>query len=667
MRITDAIKGLIRGQPEDEEFNEYFRDRDGNRLYADDIVSKVKEDLQNRRDDKNAYELQWQLNANYYCGNQYCAINTAQCCIEQVDAVHPWMEHEVYNQIAPLIETRIANLKKINYSMRVKPRTTELDDYAKADVSTDILRWIQNTTDFNAKKNSAIAWNEITGNCFILSWWDTSKGRLYAEEQKIVLDEDGAEKIETSAAFEGDLSYGLLSPYEVFPESIFKQGIENQRSIIIEQALTVDDVFDIYGVKVEGETVTTFSLTPATECWGDGFDHTAMTIGTRSVEDACRVITRFERPSRRYPSGVLTIVLGDKLFYHGELPYDRIPLVQITCREVPGQFFGKSAIEGLIPLQNAYNGVMNRIHDYLKQVTHGGWWVEEGSIDMDDFIENGAEPGAAIPYRKGWTPPIQFQNSTIPPEILQERYTLKNDMEYVAGTSQLMVNGSLPNGVSSGTAIENLMNVDNTRLSLTGDNLRNAVKELAIMWLGIYKRYACNARVLQCTGSNHIGYARMWTRDDINSYDVEFTTENELQMSEETQKQRFFDSYNMGLFTDSKGVVSEEVKARLRQNMVPGDYSQMLSLDSLESEAAQRENAMFDEGVIPEVNEFDEHEIHIAEHLRYRHQLKFEILKRNKPEYARAFEDHIRIHKQAAAQAQMQTMQALMQQQQQGG
>jgi len=656
MRFMDKVKSLIRGQPEDEEFNEYFRDRDGNRLYPEDIVARIKDDLQKRHTDKNALELQWQLNANYYCGNQYCAINTSQNCIEQVDTVHPWMEHEVYNQITPLIETRIANLKKINYRMKVKPRTTELDDYAKADVSTDILNWIQSSTDFNTKKNSAIAWNEITGNCFILSWWDNSRGRLYAEEETIVLDGDGAEKLETKAIYEGDLNYGLLSPYEVYPESIFKQGIENQRSIIIEQALTVDDVFDIYGVKVKGETVTTFSLTPATEAWGEGYDHTAMSIGKRSVEDACRVITRFEKPSRRYPEGVMSIVLGDKLFYHGRLPYGRIPLVQMSCREVPGQFFAKSVIEGLIPLQNAYNGVMNRIHDYLKKVTHGGWWVEEGSVDMDDFIENGAEPGAAIPYRKGWNPPIQFQNSTIPPEILQERYTLKNDMEYIAGTSQLMVNGSVPSGITSGTAIENLMNVDNTRLSLTGDNLRNAVKQLAILWLEIYKRFAANERILSCTGSNHIGYARVWCRDDINSFDIEYTTENELQMSEETQKQRFFDSYNMGLFTDSKGVVSEEVKAQLRRNMVPGEYSQMLSIDALEAEAAQRENVMFDEGVIPQVSEFDEHSVHIAEHLRYRHQLEFEILKREKPEYAQAFEEHIRIHKQAAAQEQMQNI-----------
>lgn len=62
------------------------------------------------------------------------------------------MEREVYNMIAPLIETRVANLKKINYRMKVKPRTNETDDYAKADVSTTILQYIQNKSDFDSKR-----------------------------------------------------------------------------------------------------------------------------------------------------------------------------------------------------------------------------------------------------------------------------------------------------------------------------------------------------------------------------------------------------------------------------------------------------------------------------------------------------------------------------------
>lgn len=648
------LKRLIRGHPNEQ--NEYFYDRDGKRLYNDDIVARVRDEAQKRRDERSAYELQWQLNANYLCGNQYCTINPQTKCIQNVNPVHEWMSREVFNQIAPIIETRIANLKKINYRMKVKPRTTELDDYAKAEVSTTLLQYLQSTTDFDVKKNSAIGWNELCGNCFILSWWDNSKGNLYAEIKETVLDENGIETVETKSMYEGDLAYGLLSPYEVLPESIFKQGIEGQRSIIVEQALSVDDVFDIYGVKVDGEAVTTFQLTPTAHAWGDGYEHTSMTIGTRTMDDAVKVITRFEKPSRQHPHGVMTIVLGDKLFYHGKMPYDRIPIVQITCREVPGQFFGKSIIEDLIPRQDAYNGVTNRMHDYLKRITHGGWFAEEGSININDFTENGAEPGAVIPYTKNTRPPIPFTNSTIPPELFSEQQRLKTEMEYVAGTSQLMMNGTLPTGITSGTAIENLMNVDNTRLSLTGDNIRNSVKELMILWLDIYKKFAVNKRVIECTGLNKIGYARTWCNEDINSFDVEYTTTNELMQSEETQKQKFFDAYNMGLFADENGRVPEEIKVQLLKNICAGSYNDLLSINNLEAQHAQRENSFFDEGVIPEVKEFDDHNVHLAEHMRYWGQMRFKLLEDKKPELAKAFEDHMRIHKQAIAEEKQKEM-----------
>lgn len=116
---------------------------------------------------------------------------------------------------------------------------------------------------------------------------------------------------------------------------------------------------------------------------------------------------------------------------------------------------------------------------------------------------------------------------------------MKSDMEYVAGTSQLMVNGATPAGVTSGTAIANLQDIDNTRLSLTGDHIRNAIKNLAILWLEVYKRFATTKRIVNYVGTNAIGNALVFCGEDITSFDVEYITENELLMSEDVQKQRF--------------------------------------------------------------------------------------------------------------------------------
>jgi len=230
---------------------------DGETLFKEDIIKKVLDDLEMRRTERSALERQWTLNANFLVGNQYCDINPYRGDIEQLEPVYDWLEREAFNQIAPLIETRIANLKKINFMMKVKPATNELDDYAKAEVSTSVLQYVQKTSDFESKKNTLIHWNELCGNCFWLSWWDKDKGELFATKTVIDEDENGNTRKREVAYRQGDIDYGLITPYEVFPESIFKQTVEAQRSIILEQVKTVEDIYDLYGIKVEGTSVET--------------------------------------------------------------------------------------------------------------------------------------------------------------------------------------------------------------------------------------------------------------------------------------------------------------------------------------------------------------------------------------------------------------------------
>ena len=647
--ITAAIGSLFGRTKSDkgEDLKVIDVDKDGNTLFKEDIIHNILEDLEKRKGQRSSLERQWTLNANFLVGNQYCEVRPYTGEIEQLEPVYGWLNRETFNNIAPLIQTRIANLKKINYMMKVKPATNELDDYAKAEVSTSVLQYTQKATDFESKKNTMIYWNELCGNCFWLSWWDKDKGEKYATETVVEKDENGVERKREQAFYQGDIDYGLITPYEVFPESIFKQGIENQRSIILEQVKSTEDIYDLYGIDVKGSDIETFELTPVTSGGGLGYENTVISIGHRTAENAEKVVTYFERPSKYRPNGLMVIIVGDEyLVYYGDLPYSKIPIIQTVCHEVPGQFFGKSVIEDLIPYQRTYNGCINSIHEYIKRLSLGNLLTEEGSIDIEEYETHGLEPGAFLVYKNGTRPPVPVQNGTLPAEIMTERYNLKSDMEYVAGVSQLMVTGNTPSGVTSGTAISNLMEIDNTRLSLTGDHIRCSIRKLAVLWLEIYKIYATTRRILNYVGTNNVGKALIWSADDINSYDVDYITENELLMSEEIQKQRFFDAYNMGLFTDNEGRIPERVKLMALEFMKIGNYTDIMNINSLQIQAAQRENVFFENGVLPKVSDYDQHEIHIEEHLRYILQMDFQILKHKKPEYAAAFENHLKEHKQ---------------------
>ena len=369
-----------------------------------------------------------------------------------------------------------------------------------------------------------------------------------------------------------------------------------------------------------------------------------MRMGDTKLRASERVITYMEKPSPKNPEGVMALIAAGKLVYYDRLPFSRLPLTIFRAKEAAGQFFGKSVIEELIPLQRAYNGCKNKIHDYITTLAANSFLVEEGSIDVEAMEENGTAPGTPVVYKKGYSAPVPLRHESMPGEIYAECEQLARDMEYTAGVSQLMVVGSMSAGITSGRAINSLREIDSTRMALAADNMRAGAIETAKVWLEIYKEHASGSMVLSVAGTNDFGSVLTWCADDINSYDVYFDTENELKYSPESQKEAFLAAYNMGLFTDENGKIPERFKLRAAELMRIGEYGSLMNETDLQMKRAKRENSLLLTGKVPEISEFDNDDVHIEEHRRFALQLRFDALKAKRPDLAGAFSEHIHAH-----------------------
>lgn len=632
-------------------------------VYSDDVVGYILEELERRRSERTGLELQWNLNSNFLAGHQNCDINMLTKTITNEDNVMVTdKERRVYNKIAPLMETRHANLKSINYDMVVNPRTVDMDDYAKAKVSTKILEYCQSVTAFNTKKDKLIAWAELTGTAFTLSYWDADGGEVIGYSDVPVTDENGITMTERKPVKSGEIAFGLVSAYEVFPASLVIQEVEDQPNIIIEQVWDVGKVYDIYGIRVEGEAVEQYVLSPVESgMTGHGINNSVMGMMRETVNDAVRVVTYLETPSRDYPEGRYIVVIRDKIVYYTDLPAGVMPLVAVKAKNIPGQFFGKSVIQDLIPLQRAYNKVVNKIHDFIDTIANNGWMVPEGSIVNEEEIEEyGIESGAVIIYNAALGKPEIVSYPDPPSVVINERNQLVSDMEYTAGVSQLMVYGDAPSGITSGVAIENLRNIDSTRMSLTGDNIRDGVVAMAKIWLKLNKRYSVGYRTLQIAGTDDIGYAYTWSAEDINSYDVEFAAENELRYSKDQQRADFLQLHQLGMFTDEDGRLSREFKRKAWEMFRIGNFEDVMTMDEIQVKYARRENTFLEQGVLPTRSQYDDDQIHLSEHIRYAISVDFKLMQKNMPEYAKKFEQHIAVHQNELDKKQAQAMQMSM-------
>jgi hypothetical protein len=563
------------------------------------------------------------LNAHFFAGHQNCAINPASGEIQTTLPRCEYEERGVYNRIAPLIETRLSSLRSLSYAMTVRPRTSEGEDAQKSEVATALLRYTQAACDLDAKKNTALLLSELYGTSFFLSLWAAG--------------EDG----------EGEIACSVHSPFEVFPEDLSRSTVEDQGSILIAEVLSREEIQTTYGVEVKGESCDVYS-SGLSEYATDGTGAVLALTPERAKRSAL-LFTYMERPSAKHEQGRLIVAAGDTLLWYSDLPYDDIPLTAIKCKEAAGQFFGRSAISELIPLQRAYNGVKNRIHDYIRAVAANPLLVPEGSImDIEQFATHGLPPGEVVEYNAERGRPEPLTPAPLPAELRYECEQLAADMEYVAGVSQLMVLGKTPSGVTSGRAIESLRQIDSTRLSLSGENLRGAIKRLSVIWLSLYKRFLSGFRVLSVTGANGAAGVLAFSAEDLNSYDVVFDTENELISSRESQRDAFLSALQLGLLTDDQGKLPRAVKRRAREILALGGEGDFADVQELQVAAAERENAALVLGELPTLGLFDDHELHADTHLRFLLQARFAYLRKEKPQLARAFEAHLLAHMAAA-------------------
>ena len=211
--------------------------------YAEEIVEEVRRDFEQRREKRKALELQWRLNMNFLSGDQYCEI-TPTGDIDDYGKQYWWQQREVFNQIASVVETRLAKLARVKTGIVVRPASDDDSDVYAAKLSTQVLKAAGESVDLVKLINAASVWSEATGTCFIKVGWDAGAGKVIGVDKK------------GGRLHEGDLTVSIVPPFEIFPDNLLAGEPENCRSIIHAKAYHVDEVRDIWGEEVKGEDVT---------------------------------------------------------------------------------------------------------------------------------------------------------------------------------------------------------------------------------------------------------------------------------------------------------------------------------------------------------------------------------------------------------------------------
>lgn len=596
------------------------------------IAQEVTNDFLRRREERRSVESGWVLNMNFFSGNQYCDVSPLGDVVEE-DKRFYWQSRRVFNHIAPTIDSRIAKLEKMKPELRVRAFSDEDGDVQAAKLATGVLKYVQDRIGLKETESKAIAWSEVCGSAFYKIVWEENGGRQVAVD------------LENRPIFEGEVRVTAVPPFEVFPDRLNVEDLDDVGSLIHAQAVSAEYVFERFGVVVNGGDVS--GVLGYSEPSAGKLPFESAGLNVTSLKDGVLLLERYTKPSRENPNGKLEIVAGGKLLYQGDLPYINgereqrgFPFVKQDCIRLPGAFFASSVIDRLIPVQRAYNAVRNRKHEFLNRLSMGVLTVEDGSVDVDELAEEGLLPGKVLVYRQGGKAPEMLDCGSVPSEFKDEEEWLEKEFALISGVSDLSQNSTSAR-VTSATGLQLLLSQDESRLSATVGSVERALKEVGRQILRLYRQFAGTARLMTLAGENKKTQVFYFNAAALAVNDVQF--ESQEAVTPEEKRATLLKLYEAGLLTNEDGKLTTENKNRILEAFGFGSYENARDISGLHITKANEENIDMRERNV-EPDEYDDHDLHIGEHTRFLLSSEFKNSE-NRAELKKRWLTHIESHK----------------------
>jgi hypothetical protein len=182
--------------------------------------------------------------------------------------------------------------------------------------------------------------------------------------------------------------------------------------------------------------------------------------------------------------------------------------------------------------------------------------------------------------------------------------------------------------------------------------VRDAVLEVAKQWLRLYKQFAVGPRMARLVGENNSVYINYWNKDQLTSDDVVPMTDDDLSQTPAQRKQQAMDIFQAGLFNDpDTGRIDRATRAKILEIFNYGNWEDANNIDQLHINRAMKENLDVQQGYQINVRDFDDHNIHIEEHNKFRLSSEYDDLGHDQPDLADYFDQHVAMHQQALQQA----------------
>jgi len=535
------------------------------------------------------------------------------------------------NKILPVCQRRQARITKNPPKWEIRP-----DD--SSEKAKDQTRFEKNLLDYYMDKERVLQKRQDMmmglmqcGHFYMGVNWNDEKGEFLTKPKS---GPDGIPQLgpngepEMEYEWEGDIDVEVISAFEIFADPL-ATTLDQAQWVIRAKVRKIDYFRERYPdrghlVKEEGAWLLSAQYEMRIQSMtGQGPAQTG--IETQMKHCAIELIY-WEKKSKKFPKGRQVICANGILLEDKDLPCGEIPLSKFDDVPITGKYYSEAIVTHLRPIQDQYNRLITKRAEWTNRLLAGKYMAARGSELMQESM---TDQSGEIVY---FTPVPNAPNSGAPtavnvPNIPQYAYAEEdklNDMFYdIAGEGEIS-RGILPAAGIPAIGMQLLLEQDETRISTVTAQHEYAFATLGKLMLLYLEHYVTNDRLLKITDPHTQYVVKKWSGVDLKSkHDIIVLRGSTAPQSLAVKRNEIMNLWTQGLMGDP---TDPQVRQAVLQRLEFGDISAVWEDQSVDMAQIKKTMELIQIGVVPEVNELDNHALHIQEKNRFRKTESFDSL-----------------------------------------
>ncbi len=572
------------------------------------------------------FVLSGELSKGYIQGYQYKRINERTLAIEGLKNTHGlYLERKIFNRMLPIYLTRYGILSQNQPIVGFKGTDNREETITNAIEGNKFLDSFKKDINFTGKYKKAIQGADIYGLVWFKTGIDWSKGdEILTKDITITKPDDDTFKAKgTRSVKEGRTFIDVIPIHEVLVDSLSVESMEDINELVHRRMFSLEYIRKRWGFEARAEDIDPrYFLDTSRYSDNDRYEQNKYAY----------VYEYYRKPDALYPEGQFIVMINDTILYEGILPYKNaynkrtIPFIPMNLQTVPNHLVSVTVYSQIIPIQDTYNSIKNRLLEHINHLAIGQMYVWKDSLVNPDGVTN--KPGQFIMIKRNAKRPEPVQKAQVGSEIINYLKSIEEDMLVTAGLSQISAYGMSKSSVRTDGVADKIGEADQNKLTNAIDSIGESLINLFKQVLYIEKeRQEDLSKIMKLAKLDD--YMVKYKLGELDPENLEIVNREFLMQSDQARQLRMTQAANLGVYNPQSGL-SYITKLEILDALNSGYLKDTLDpIERASHDQIREEHSDILDKIDVEVNDWDNHEQHILEHSLFRMSAQVRNLKKN--------------------------------------